>query len=316
LLTFSRRQVIQMKKIDLNEVVRLLIKMLRRLIGEDISLDVFGSQEPLWIEADVGMIEQVIMNLCVNARDAMSGGGHLIIATRVVEFDEDSVKMDANAREGRFACLEVSDTGCGITEENMQKIFDPFFTTKEVGKGTGLGLATVHGIVKQHDGWVKVQSVVGQGSSFSIYLPACEPSVVEEPSPMPAGPLLCGGKETILLVEDDQFVRQMITMNLQPFGYKILEAGNGKEALHQWEQYAECIDLLLTDMVMPGGMTGLELAQQLRLMKPELKVIISTGYSMKLLEPGALKDFEAVYLVKPFEAGKLIATVRQCLDSQ
>jgi CheY-like chemotaxis protein len=306
-----------MKTVDLNEVVRLLLKMLRRLIGEDISLDVFGAQEPFWIEADVGMIEQVIMNLCVNARDAMPGGGHLIITTRVVEFDEDSVKMDANAREGRFVCLEVSDTGCGIPEENLQKIFDPFFTTKDIGKGTGLGLATVHGIVKQHDGWVTVKSTVGQGSSFSICFPACAAGVAEASSTTkPEDSLLCGGKETILLVEDDQYVRQMIMMNLHSFGYKILEAANGKEAMLQWEQNAECIDLLLTDMVMPGGISGLALSKQLRLTKPKLKVIIASGYSLKLLEPGALKDSEVVYLVKPFEADKLVRTVRQCLDSR
>ena len=217
----------------------------------------------LMLEGDAGMLDAAIMNLCINARDAMPDGGTLTLATSIVELDAATASVQTDARPGRFACLRVSDTGCGISPADLQHIFEPFFTTKEVGKGTGLGLASVHGIIHQHQGWVSVESTVGCGTTFRLYLPLTgAKATVASATPFPA--LGQRGSETILLVEDEDAVRLVGEEMLRRLGYRVLTAVNGVEAWRIWPAHANEVDLLLTDIKMPGGMTGLQLGEKLR----------------------------------------------------
>jgi signal transduction histidine kinase/DNA-binding response OmpR family regulator len=311
LLMFSRKQIIQSKVLDLNEVLRNLAHMLQRLLGETISLQTdFSAKLPL-IEADTSMMEQVVMNLAVNSRDAMPKGGKLLIATSAVELDEEYARHHPDSRPGKFVCLSVTDTGCGMDRKTMDRIFEPFFSTKEVGKGTGLGLATVYGIVKQHEGWVEVTSELGQGTTFRIYLPQ---SARSEPATEAALAQTAdrGRGETILLVEDEADVRELAREILSGYNYKVLEAGSGVEALGAWDAHNGNIDLLLTDIVMPQGMTGTDLAAQLRKRKPGLKVIYSSGYSSEVTA-GELTQGDAIFLAKPYPPAQLAQIVRQSL---
>jgi signal transduction histidine kinase len=311
LLTFSRKQVMQARCLDLNEVVGGVTKMLTRFLGEDVHLQVhYGSRSP-YVQGDAGMIEQVLMNLAVNARDAMPRGGHLTIRTEDESVDADYVQLNPDSIPGNYVCLSVSDTGCGIPPEILPRIFEPFFTTKEVGKGTGLGLATVYGIVHQHRGWVSVYSEVGQGTVFRIYLPSSKGGENMRPANME--PEVRGGSETILLVEDEAPVRALVRNVLERHGYKVMEADSGRAALETWSRYREAA-LVLTDMVMPGGMTGRELGQQLHSFNPVLPVIYTSGYSADVVG----KDFELRegenFLQKPYTPRKLLLAVRQALD--
>jgi PAS domain S-box-containing protein len=314
LLLFSRKEVLQPRDLDLNQSINNMTKMLWRILGEDIQMQFRFAMQPLFIHADAGMLDQVLMNLAVNSRDAMPKGGRLIIETSTAEFDESVRGQSAHARPGSFVCLSVSDTGCGIPAEKMPRIFEPFFTTKDVGKGTGLGLATVFGIVQQHQGWIHVYSEVGHGTTFRIYLPRLVKMTWQKPE-QPALTTLRGGNETILLVEDDAFLRASVRKALSQLGYRVLETINGNEALEVWKQHRHEIHLLLTDLVMPGGMTGKDLAGRLLKENPELKVIYASGYSAEV----AGKDFpleEGVnFLAKPFQARKLAQTIRQNLDA-
>jgi signal transduction histidine kinase/ActR/RegA family two-component response regulator len=316
LLMYSRRQVMQTQVLDLNALVDNLLKMLGRLLGEHIQISFERWARPAWVEADSGMLEQVVTNLCVNARDAMPKGGQLRLGIAAREINPGQAKANLEARPGTFICLAVSDNGCGMDEATLKRIFDPFFTTKEVGKGTGLGLATVYGIVKQHQGWVEVESQVGAGTSFLIYLPVTTPAEPPAAPPRLLAETVAGGSETLLLVEDDRQVRRALCLFLRGQGYQVIEAGSGVEALRLWNLHQSAINLLLTDMVMPEGMTGLELADQLRARKPELKVIISSGYSSELLGPGGKLVAKVLYLPKPCEATLLAKTVRECLDAR
>jgi PAS domain S-box-containing protein len=313
LLMFSRRQIIQVKPVDLNEVLRNLLKMLRRVLGEQIRLEFRSDGCRRWIEADTGMVEQVVMNLCVNSRDAMMpAGGPLTIDTRLVELGPDAALVNPNARAGRFACLSVTDAGCGIDAAVMDRIFEPFFTTKAAGQGTGLGLATVYAIAKQHLGWVEVSSQVGKGTTFRVYFPEFAAAAAIMPETL--NPQQLRGHETILVVEDEPAVRRMAVIGLQWFGYQVIEAANGPEAIGQWSRHHAEIDLLLTDMVMPEGMTGLDLAGRLREMRADLKVIISSGYSTEITKSGVPAGPGIAYLAKPYEVKVLVAAVRKCLD--
>jgi len=238
------------------------------------------------------------------------------LAARAVELDAVAARAQLEARPGRFACLEVSDTGCGMSAEVLAHAFEPFFTTKGVGKGTGLGLASVHGIMHQHDGWVSVESVEGRGSTFRLYFPLAEAPAavappVAAPAPAPAPPLVRGG--TILVVEDDPGVRGVAAALLRRMGHTVHEAGNHREAAAVWAREAGRIDLLFTDMVMPEGLTGLELATQLRGAKPELRVILTSGYSEEIIKGDAAMGAGIVFLAKPFERERLAAAVRECL---
>jgi len=314
LLMFSRRSVMALKPLDLNEVIENLLKMLRRLIGEHVSLRFDATSRLPLVEADAGMLEQVLMNLVVNARDSMARGGTITIATTVRELSEKEATSHPEARPGRFVCLETTDTGSGMSAETMQRIFEPFFTTKAAGAGTGLGLATVHGIVAQHKGWVTVESTLDVGSTFRVYLPALAATSQMSSAGGGSAPIR-RGHETILLVEDDATLRRFATLALRAFGYRVTAVPNGREALELWQSGQDHWDLVLTDMVMPEGVNGLELIEQLRIMRPGLKAIISSGYSTEISRPGVLAKANVVYLQKPYETHTLAEAVRTALDS-
>jgi signal transduction histidine kinase len=250
LLVFSRKQVIQPKVLDLNGVLQNLSNMLPRLLGEDVVLETNYAPNLPRIEADTGMLEQVVMNLAVNARDAMPKGGRLSLTTASVEVGEDYASKHPESRAGTFACLTVTDTGCGMDSKTLERIFEPFFTTKEVGKGTGLGLATVYGILKQHEGWIEVGSEVGVGSTFKVYFPAVAATEDASNETSFIAGNVRGGKETILLVEDEPVVRELVREILNTYEYNVIEAESGVDALRVWDQHDGHIDLLLTDMVM------------------------------------------------------------------
>jgi PAS domain S-box-containing protein len=314
LLMFSRRQAMNVQPQDLNVVVADLLRMLMRVIGENISVAFARSETPVPFEGDAGMIEQIVMNLCVNSRDAMPTGGRLTITTRIADVDAEAARRNAEARPGRFACLEVSDTGHGMTPEVLLRLFEPFFTTKDVGRGTGLGLATTHGLVAQHHGWIEVDSEVGRGSTFRIYLPALEAVVAE--SKRKSQPVVMGGTATILVVEDEPLIRPTLVRSLSRLGYRVVEAANGVEALRVWASEEGRIDLVLTDMVMPEGVSGSELSMQLRRMKPNLKVIIMSGYSRQRATGSDYSAHDIDYLAKPFTLGTLGDTVRRVLERE
>jgi len=316
LLMFSRKQVLQPKTIDLNTVLRNLTNMLGRLLGEDVAVETnYAAVLPL-LEADTGMIEQVIMNLAVNSRDAMPKGGKLTITTAAVDVDEAHAHTHPDARAGKTVCLSVKDSGCGMDRQTLGRIFEPFFSTKEVGKGTGLGLATVYGIVKQHQGWIEVKSEVGVGTTFLIYLPAASKQSESATEMLTQSTKIAKGRnETILLVEDEVILRQWVSEILQGADYQVLEAANGVEALKVWDSHGGKVDLLVTDMVMPEGLTGGDLARQLKTRQPELKVIYTSGYSAEIM--GNEKELpEGPFLPKPYPAPQLAQLVRDCLDSK
>jgi PAS domain S-box-containing protein len=312
LLQFSRRSVMIRKSLDLNNVVANLIKMLGRLIGENISLRFEPHQGVAAVNADVGMMEQVIMNLAVNARDAMPRGGRLTIRIESVDVGEKHAEARPEVPPGKFICLSVSDTGCGMDEDTLKHIFEPFFTTKELGKGTGLGLSTVHGIVGQHQGWAEAESELGRGSTFRVFLPAAErPAPDAEQSETRAA---VWGNETILLVEDAAKLREMIAESLRLLGYQVIEAGNGQEAMQKWQEHRERIDMLLSDIVLPGHLTGLELAEKFRESKPGLKIILSSSYSAEMVDDGRLSAGNMAYLRKPYRIEVLSKAIRDCFE--
>jgi two-component system, cell cycle sensor histidine kinase and response regulator CckA len=316
LLMFSRKQVLQPRVLDLNTVLGNLYNMLARLLGEDIAVETKYAPNLPAIEADTGMMEQVIMNLAVNARDAMPKGGQLLIETAAVEVDESVARQHPDARPGMTVCMSITDTGCGMDRQVLSRIFEPFFSTKEVGKGTGLGLATVYGIVSQHRGWIEVKSEVGKGTTFHIFLPAVV-KVADHSSDTiminRKGP--SGRNERILLVEDEPILREWVRSILEEQTYRVVEAGTGVEALKVWDDQDGKIDLLLTDMVMPEGMTGRDLAIQLKSRAPDLKVIYTSGYSADINTKDAeLPDIP--FLPKPYAAPQLTQLVRDTLDSR
>jgi nitrogen-specific signal transduction histidine kinase len=311
LLAFSRQQVLAPKVVDLNTVVGNMDKLLHRLLGEDI--DLFTILEPGLgrVKADPGQIEQVIMNLAVNARDAMPKGGKLTIETANVELDEHYTREHAVVKPGSYVMIAVTDTGVGMTDKVKSRIFEPFFTTKEVGKGTGLGLSTVYGIIKQSGGYVWVYSEVGLGSSFKVYLPRVD-APAEITSPVSSLPTR-RGTETVLLVEDEDGVRALERQVLHKHGYNVLEARNGGEALLMCERHQGEIDMLLTDVVLEQ-MGGRELAERLLKVRPEMKVLYVSGYADDaIVHHGVLKPGMA-FLQKPFTTEALARKVRFVLD--
>jgi PAS domain S-box-containing protein len=312
LLLFSRRQVMQAQDLDLNDAVTSLAKMLQRIIGEDVRLQLLLHPAPLFTHADAGMLDQVLMNLAVNARDAMPKGGLLTIATSEEILDEATARSRPDTAPGRYACLRVADRGCGIPPEIMSRIFEPFFTTKEPGKGTGLGLATVFGIVKQHRGWIEVKSEPGRGTEIRIGLPTC--AVPAEAAELPKREKPPGGTETILLAEDDAALRGLTRTTLERQGYKVLEAASGAEAVKLWPKRRAEVSLLLTDLVMPGGTSGVELARLLRADKPGLKVIYTSGYSAEIAGRELRLDGGELFVQKPCSPDDLLKDVRNCLD--
>lgn len=313
LLTFSRRQIIQPEYIDLNDVVGQVSKLLWRVLGETVQLDIQTTGKLPDVLADRGMMEQIILNLAVNARDAMPEGGRVLIQSAGVTFSEEDALHNPTIRAGHFVSLSVTDNGCGIAPEILPRVFEPFFTTKEVGKGTGLGLATVYGILRQHEGWIEVESEPGRGSTFTMYLPErVKPAEQVAQEAMPCE--VSEGLETILVVEDEEALRDVAQLALETYGYRVFLAGSGVDALKDWPSYASKVDLLLTDMVMPGGVSGRELARRLQGDKPSLKVIHTSGYSLELSGADGVLEEGLTFLPKPYTTAKLAAIVRHCLD--
>jgi len=318
LLAFSRKQVMQPRPISLNEVIERSHALLKRLLGETIRLECdYAPTLPL-IFADENSLDQVIMNLVVNARDAMPAGGTLRIATADVVLCAADTVRNPDARAGRFMRLSVTDNGCGMDTSLIARIFEPFFTTKPQGKGTGLGLSTVYGIVKQHDGWMEVESLPGMGTTFHVHFPVTDKLPVpadEHPLAHQPEVLRATAQEVVLVVEDELVLRAFITMTLEANGYTVLEAGDGLEALQVCNAPIGKIDLLLTDMVMPNGMTGAVLATQLSTKIKDLRVLYTSGYSQELMDNADRLTQGVNFLPKPFDVNRLLRTVRSCLDS-
>jgi len=315
LLAFSRKQVIRAENLDANELISALTKLLARTLGDHITVIPNYAPNLPAVLADPGMIEQVIMNLAVNARDAMPKGGQLTLSTSVCDISDGHKQQNPESRRGRHVCLSVADTGSGIAPEHQTRVFEPFFTTKEAGKGTGLGLATVYGIVKQHEGWIELESQVGRGTTFKIFLPVSSKKADKTITRIPE-PLARGGHETILVVEDEPALLALVCKTLQRQGYRVFTAGSGAEAFNNWSARLHQIDLLLTDLVMPAGLTGWELANKLQAQKPGLKAMYMSGYStdMNGHDPGVRQGVHL--LTKPFGLRTLANAVRGCLDEK
>ena len=312
MLAFSRQQVLYPRVLDLNAVLNNLTQMLLRVIGEDISLS-FKPSVPLGhIKADPGQIEQILMNLVVNARDAMPNGGTIAIETCSVTLDEGYLDSHWSVRPGQYVMLSVTDTGCGMDEKTMAQVFEPFFTTKMQGQGTGLGLSTVYGIVKQSDGYIWAYSEPGKGTTFKIYFPQLE-SDAEHAEKTPPAAESDGGSETILVVEDDDSLRKLTTSVLWSMGYKVLEAPDAESALTLASDPNLHIDLLLTDVLMPK-MSGVELLAELQKVRAKLKVLLLSGYTGNLIAQHRSTGPQIELIEKPFTRHGLLSKVRAALN--
>jgi CheY-like chemotaxis protein len=312
LLAFSRKQILLPKILDLNLTVGELSSMLDSLVGDDIELVVRSAGTLGYVKADPGQMGQVVMNLVVNARDAMPQGGRIVIETENVELDGQPGPGNLPLAPGPYVTLSVSDNGCGIEAEALRHIFEPFFTTKENGQGTGLGLAMVYGIVKQSEGYIVAESQPGKGATFKIYLPQVEGDL-EKAFTEPEGGVARGGDETILIAEDEPLLCEIVRLQLENAGYTVLEAHNGTEAMAVAENHGGNIHLLLTDVVMAGGKNGLELAASLLSKQPGLKVIYMTGYTADLIDQKGMADLQDRMLQKPFTAASLRRKIREVL---
>ncbi|MBI1916403.1 MAG: response regulator [Planctomycetes bacterium] len=315
LLAFSRKQLFALRALDLNAVLAGMENMLRPLLGEDIDLVLALDPALGRVRGDPAQLEQVILNLCANARDAMPRGGRLALATANVELSEEDAQRPREVRPGPYILLEVVDTGCGMDAVNLTHVFEPFFTTKGVGEGTGLGLATVYGIVKQSGGSIRAQSEPGRGTTFRVYLPRYEEDVsaAAVPAAPPAVAPAPGGRETVLVVEDEEAVRGLVRHILQRAGYAVLEAQDGAEALGVCGQHGGPIDLLLTDLVMPR-MGGAELVARLGPLRPEVRVLYLSAYTEEVLARWGIHEARAAFLQKPFTPDALTCKVREVLD--
>lgn len=316
LLAFSRKQLMQLRALDLNLLIENLASMLDRLIGDDIQLRI--KSHPLLppVVADSGSIEQVVMNLVLNARDAMLKGGQLLIETVPFDVDDSYTNQNPEATIGRFVCLSIADSGCGMDNTVLSRVFEPFFTTKEFGKGTGMGLAMVYGIVKQHEGWIEVSSKLNHGSTFRIFLPAGDSGSVESAVPSTRSESALSSGERILVVEDEKGILELARRVLHRNGYQIHTAPDGVQALQVWSSLKGEFDLLLTDVVMPGGVSGKELAERLQAEKSDLKVVFTSGYSVNVLGTDVDLVEGLNFLQKPYRAEVLAQTVRNRLDSK
>jgi two-component system cell cycle sensor histidine kinase/response regulator CckA len=318
LLTFSRQQPVQLKPLNLSSVVRSTQKMLRQLLGEryDLQLDCADALPTLM--ADEGNLEQILINLSINARDAMPNGGIIRIQTNQVNISAADTARNPDARPGHFLSITVNDNGCGISSDVLRRVFDPFFTTKEIGKGTGLGLSTIHGIVRQHQGWIEAASEIGRGSTFTVYLPvatgvAASPTISKRTT---TDFTAAGQGETILVVEDDPSVRDLARATLERGGYRVLEAADGQMAIKAWDESLDKIAVLITDMVLPNGMSGGQLADQLQERDPQLRLICISGYGSETLKEDLPENFApgVNFLSKPFDPHALLKAVKASLD--
>lgn len=312
LLAYSRKQVMEMKPADINKIVLGIQKILDRLIGEDVEFKVHMAAEELIANVDIGQIEQVLLNLATNARDAMPHGGVLIISTEHVQIDSSFIQANSYGEVGDYVVLSVADTGVGIDEKTTEHIFEPFFTTKEVGKGTGLGLSMVYGIIKQHNGFINVYSRPGEGATFKIYLPLMltKEEIFEkvELTPVPSG------NETILLAEDDQVLRKVSKIYLENYGYKVLEAINGEDALRVFSENSAGIKLIVTDMIMPK-LHGNEVYEKARMIRPDIKYLFMSGYTNDIIQKRDVCKEGVNFISKPFRPYDLLKKVREVLDS-
>lgn len=308
MLSFSRKQTMSAETVDINASVASMGKLLDRVLGSNIRLSVQAGADLPFLQADPGMLDQVLMNLAVNARDAMPNGGKLVIATSFVALDVLAPGCHPDAHPGNYICLTVTDTGLGMDEATMRRIFDPFFTTKDPGKGTGLGLSTVYGIVKQHQGWIEVQSQLGQGTTFRVWFPCMEMASTRE-RPAPVSSRVRGGGEVILLVDDEDGVRELAKLVLEGLGYAVLDAASGWEAIEIWKKHRDSIRVLLSDFVLPDSLTGFELAQELQRDKASLKVILTSGYSADQISQG--RGFR--FVQKPYRGDILGRAINECL---
>jgi PAS domain S-box-containing protein len=318
LLAYSRKQIIQRRPLALNEVVEQTVAMLRRLIGEHIALDMQLAPDLPPIFADPSNVEQVIMNLALNARDAMPDGGKLTLATTLVEIDKASRARNPESQLGSYICLAVKDTGYGMDAATVGRIFEPFFTTKDPGRGTGMGLATVYGVLKQHGGWIEVDTAPRRGTTIRTFFPLSKEGFVaasakSESLPIESTPI---NDTTILVVEDEEMLREFVSEALGTLGYHVLSAANGRDALNVWAEHRDKIDLLLTDVVMPESISGRQLAHTLIQDKPNLKVIFTSGYSSELFESEFEREKEHLFLAKPYLPDRLAQTVAMHLQSQ
>jgi two-component system cell cycle sensor histidine kinase/response regulator CckA len=311
LLAFGRKQILSPQILSINDLVVDLERMLRRLIGADVDLGKSLDPSLGQVRADPTQIEQVILNLVVNARDAMPSGGKITIETRNVELHESYAHQHVDLKAGWYVMLAVTDTGCGMDEATKARIFEPFFTTKEVGKGTGLGLATVHGIIKQSGGHIEVYSEPGHGSSFKVYLPLVNAG--EMTAAPTVAPIVARGTETVLIVEDDEHVRRLAQISLVSSGYRVLEATDGEKALQIAKDHSDPIDILVTDLVMPR-MNGRELAERISLERPSLKILFTSGYTDDAVVRHGILQEGVAFLQKPFAPGTLAQKVRDVLD--
>ena len=312
LLAFSRRQILSPKVLELNTLIHDMEKMVGRILGEDVELILALSEQLGPIEADPGQIEQVLLNLAVNARDAMPNGGRLIIETKETTLDSPLLGLQLDAKQGNYIVLAVSDTGIGMDENTKSHIFEPFFTTKSEGKGTGLGLATIYGIVKQSRGNIAVYSEPGQGTVFKLYFPRYEKGGAATKS-QPIKPKLVGGSETVLLAEDEETLRGLAERVLTKSGYRVLTARDGAEAIKLLETHAGPIHMLVTDVVMPKA-GGRQVAEQTIRRFPDAKVLYMSGYTDDAIVLNGVLDAEVEFLQKPFSPDALVAKVRQVLD--
>jgi two-component system sensor histidine kinase EvgS len=315
LLAFSRKQVLEFRTVDVNEIVRGIEPLLRRVVGEDVELHVSLSNEPPTISADARQIEQVLMNLAINARDALSGGGILAVETGCVTLDEATASERPGGRAGEFARLSVSDTGCGMDPETLDRIFEPFFTTKSIEKGTGLGLATSYGIVKQHGGNIWVESEPGDGTTFEIYLPRidADPDTTEEVATPTARATEREGKVRVLVVEDDEAVRNLTVRILRQEGYRVIESHSAADAVRHAVASTEPIDVVLTDVVMPD-MTGPAVYESVRERHPRARALYMSGYADEVLAQRGLVAGDIRFLQKPFTMRKLLESVARAVD--
>ncbi|MCP4692552.1 MAG: response regulator [Desulfobacterales bacterium] len=312
LLAFARKQIIAPTVLDLNKIVEGMLKMPRRLIGESIELVWLPSTEQRPVRVDPSQVDQILANLCVNAHDAIAGVGKVLIGTTNVSLDESDCRDYEGVVPGEYVLLTVSDNGCSMDKETRDNLYEPFFTTKEPGKGTGLGLATVYGIVKQNNGFINICSEPGQGATFKIHLPHHAAKVARMDKEAPAEPAR-GGDETILLVEDEPSILKMLETMLEHFGYTVLAADRPEEAIRVAKKHPGDIHLLITDVIMPG-MNGKELARVLASLRPNLKCLYISGYTANEIAHHCVLDKGVRFMQKPFTGQELAAKVREVLD--
>jgi len=310
LLAFSRKQVMEVRTVNVNEIVDRFKKMLARIIGEDIELRVSLYEKDLIIQADIVQIEQVLMNLASNARDAMATGGVLSISTTTLTMDSEFISVHHYGEPGKYALLSISDTGTGMDEETRNRIFEPFFTTKEIGRGTGLGLSIVYGIIKQHNGFINCYSEPGKGTTFRVYLPLIKGKAEEMEGAGTVYP--AGGTETILLAEDDPKVRGFMKEVLQGFGYTVIEASDGEDAVNKFKENKDKIRLLLFDIIMPRK-NGKDAYEDIKGIEHDIKAVFISGYAMDIIQKFGIEEgFE--FISKPVMPNTLLKKVREALD--